>query len=122
MCADLVMAVIYGVILMSCLEDRAVPGADTAAADTATVDIADAASRSRAFSNLRIALYLGVLVLVKSVGFLWAAFALVFVWFWRLHGAADKKKEIRQLLCITAQMCIRDSSDTWHYCDVTVYT
>lgn len=30
MCADLVMAVIYGVILMSCLEDRAVPGADTA--------------------------------------------------------------------------------------------
>lgn len=96
MCADLVMAVIYGVILMSCLEDRAVPGTDTAAADTA------AASRSRAFSNLRIALYLGVLVLVKSVGFLWAAFALVFVWFWRLHGAADKKKEIRQLLCITA--------------------
>ncbi len=92
MCADLVMAVIYGVILMSCLEDRAVPGTDTAAA----------ASRSRAFSNLRIALYLGVLVLVKSVGFLWAAFALVFVWFWRLHGAADKKKEIRQLLCITA--------------------
>ena len=69
MCADLVMAVIYGVILMSCLEDRAVPGADTA-----TADIADAASRSRTFSNLRIALYLGVLVLVKSVGFLWAAF------------------------------------------------
>ncbi len=97
MCADLVMAVLYGVILMSCLEDRAVPGADAAAADTAA-----AASRSRAFSNLRIALYLGVLVLVKSVGFLWAAFALVFVWFWRLHGAADKKKEIRQLLCITA--------------------
>lgn len=92
MCADLVMAVIYGVVLMSCLEDRAAPGADTAAA----------ASRSRAFSNLRIALYLSVLVLVKSVGFLWAAFALVFVWFWRLHGAADKKKEIRQLLCITA--------------------
>ena len=142
MCADLVMAVIYGVILMSCLEDRAVPGADaaaadaaavdtvavdaaavdtaaadaaavdtaaadtaaadTAAADTAAADTAAAASRSRAFSNLRIALYLGVLVLVKSVGFLWAAFALVFVWFWRLHGAADKKKEIRQLLCITA--------------------
>ena len=86
MCADLVMAVIYGVILMSCLEDRAVLGADTAtadtaAADTATADIADAASRSRVFSNLRIALYLGVLLLVKSVGFLWAAFALVFVWF-----------------------------------------
>ena len=117
MCADLVMAVLYGVILMSCLEDRAVPGADAAAADTAAADTAAAdaaavdaaaadtaaaASRSRAFSNLRIALYLGVLVLVKSVGFLWAAFALVFVWFWRLHGAADKKKEIRQLLCITA--------------------
>lgn len=101
MCADLVMAVLYGVILMSCLEDRAVPGTDTAAANTAAADTA-AASRSRAFSNLRIALYLGVLVLVKSVGFLWAAFALVFVWFWRLHGAADKKKEIRQLLCITA--------------------
>ncbi len=96
MCADLVMAVIYGVILMSCLEDQAATNADTAAADTA------AASHSRAFSNLRIALYLGVLVLVKSVGFLWAAFALIFVWFWRLHGAADKKKEIRQLLCITA--------------------
>ena len=100
MCADLVMAVIYGVILMSCLEDRAVPGTDTAAA----------ASRSRAFSNLRIALYLGVLVLVKSVGFLWAAFALVFVWFWRLHGAADKKKEIRQLLCITALPAVSGGS------------
>ena len=135
MCADLVMAVIYGVILMSCLEDRAVPGADTAAADTAaadtaaadtaaadtaaadtaaadtaTADIADAASRSRVFSNLRIALYLGVLVLVKSVGFLWAAFALVFVWFWRLHGAADKKKEIRQLLCITALPAVSGGS------------
>ena len=130
MCADLVMAVIYGVILMSCLEDRAVPGADTAAADTAaadtaaadtaaadtaaadtaTADIADAASRSRGFSNLRIALYLGVLVLVKSVGFLWAAFALVFVWFWRLHGAADKKKEIRQLLCITALPAVSGGS------------
>ena len=125
MCADLVMAVIYGVILMSCLEDRAAPGADTAAADTAaadtatadtaaadtaTADIADAASRSRTFSNLRIALYLGVLVLVKSVGFLWAAFALVFVWFWRLHGAADKKKEIRQLLCITALPAVSGGS------------
>lgn len=120
MCADLVMAVLYGVILMSCLEDRAVPGADaaavdTAAADTAAVDTAAAdtvaaASRSRAFSNLRIALYLGVLVLVKSVGFLWAAFALVFVWFWRLHGAADKKKEIRQLLCITALPAVSGGS------------
>lgn len=110
MCADLVMAVIYGVILMSCLEDRAAPGADTAAADTATADIADAASCSRAFSNLRTALYLGVLVLVKSVGFLWAAFALVFVWFWRLHGAADKKKEIRQLLCITALPAVSGGS------------
>ena len=100
MCADLVMAVIYGVILMSCLEDRAVPGTDTAAA----------ASRSRAFSNLRIALYLSVLVLVKSVGFLWAAFALIFVWFWRLHGAADKKKEIRQLLCITALPAVSGGS------------
>ena len=108
MCADLVMAVIYGVILMSCLEDRAVPGADAAAADTAAVDAA--ASRSRAFSNLRIALYLGVLVLVKSVGFLWAAFALIFVWFWRLHGAADKKKEIRQLLCITALPAVSGGS------------
>lgn len=100
MCADLVMAVIYGVVLMSCLEDRAAPGADTAAA----------ASRSRAFSNLRIALYLSVLVLVKSVGFLWAAFALIFVWFWRLHGAADKKKEIRQLLCITALPAVSGGS------------
>ena len=108
MCADLVMAVIYGVILMSCLEDRAVPGADAAAADTAAVDAA--ASRSRAFSNLRIALYLGVLVLVKSVGFLWEAFTLIFVWFWRLHGAADKKKEIRQLLCITALPAVSGGS------------
>ena len=113
MCADLVMAVIYGVILMSCLEDQAATNADTAAADTAAVDTAAvdaAASRSRAFSNLRIALYLGVLVLVKSVGFLWAAFALIFVWFWRLHGAADKKKEIRQLLCITALPAVSGGS------------
>ena len=120
MCADLVMAVLYGVILMSCLEDRAVPGADAAAVDTAAADAAAvdtaaadtaaAASRSRAFSNLRIALYLGVLVLVKSVGFLWAAFALVFVWFWRLHGVADKKKEIRQLLCITALPAVSGGS------------
>ena len=99
MCADLVMAVIYGVILMSCLEDQAATNADTAAA-----------SHSRAFSNLRIALYLGVLVLVKSVGFLWAAFALIFVWFWRLHGAANKKKEIWQLLCITALPAVSGGS------------
>lgn len=120
MCADLVMAVIYGAILTSCLEDRAVRKTEAAAPESAAQNenvaaacantTATADSCSRAFSNLRLGLYLGVLVLVKSVGFLWAAFALVFVWFWRLHDAVDKKKEIRQLICITAVLAVSGGS------------
>lgn len=67
-CADLGMAVVYGAFL-------------TAAADREGHD-------SR-FYALRLGLYAGVLVLVKSVGFLWALFALAF---WGLYRLAQRKE------------------------------
>ena len=57
-CADLTLACIYGGFLFA-VTDRST-------------------QKSENFYYIRLALYLGVLVLVKSVGFIWAAFGLVF--------------------------------------------
>ncbi len=56
-CADLTMACIYGGFLFAVTQHQT--------------------SRKYAY-YIRLALYLGVLVLIKSVGFIWAAFGLVF--------------------------------------------
>lgn len=70
MCADLVMAVIYGAFLSAVMDEE---------------------GHEKSFYYMRLALYLSVLVLVKSVGFLWAAFGLVFLWIWKWKGLRDKK-------------------------------
>ncbi len=70
-CADLIMAAVYGAFLASCWEKTADAGG---------------------FALLKQSLYLGVLVLVKNVGFLWTAFALLF---WILSRCLQNKKERR---------------------------
>lgn len=75
MCADLMMAAIYGAFLSAVLEEG---------------------KHEKSFYYMRLALYLSVLVLVKSVGFLWAAFGLVFLWAWK------GKREKSRLVAVTA--------------------
>ena len=68
MCADLVMAAIYGAFLAA---------------------VTDREGHEPFFYYLRLALYLSVLVLTKSVGFLWAAFGLVFFVLYRRIGGKE---------------------------------
>lgn len=82
MCADLAMAAVYGAFLAAVFDEK---------------------GHGKFFYRLRLALYLGVLVLIKSVGFLWAAFGLAFLWirFWG-RVRRGEEKGIRPLLWITA--------------------
>lgn len=57
-CADLTMACIYGGFLLA---------------------VTDKAGKKELFYYGRLALYLGVLVLIKSIGFVWALFGLIFL-------------------------------------------
>lgn len=61
-CADLTMACIYGGFLFAVTKQK---------------------GRCVCAYYIRLALYLGVLVLVKSVGFIWAAFGLVFLYLYQ---------------------------------------
>lgn len=70
MCADLVMAVIYGAFLAA---------------------VTDREEHAPLFRTLRPALYLSVLVLTKSVGFLWAAFGLVYFLLYRWKERREGK-------------------------------
>lgn len=80
MCADLVMAVVYGAFLASLVDEK---------------------GHKASFYRLRPALYLAVLVLIKSVGFLWAAFGLVAMWgLYACRGGLWRRR--RQLLLTTA--------------------
>lgn len=89
MCADLVMAVIYGAFLVSVFDEE---------------------GHTKGFYNLRLSLYLAVLVLVKSVGFLWAAFALIFLWIRRMKKQGQSAAVLRPLLCITAAPALTGGS------------
>ena len=84
-CADLTMACIYGGFLYA-VTDREV--------------------ESEVFYYGRLGLYLGVLVLVKSIGFVWALFGLVFFLLYQCsgEGKGDGRKSlwIRRLLIIAA--------------------
>lgn len=82
MCADLAMATVYGAFLAA---------------------VFDETGHRKSFYWLRLALYLGALVLIKSVGFLWAAFGLAFLWI-RFWGRARRggKMELRPLFAVTA--------------------
>lgn len=101
MCADLVMAVIYGAFLSAVLDEE---------------------GHAKSFYHVRLALYLSVLVLVKSVGFLWAAFGLVFLWIWKgkklrmQKGAAGRGTAAKEragwllLLAVTAAPAVTGGS------------
>ena len=86
-CADLTMACIYGNFLYA---------------------VTDRKGKPDSLYYVRLALYLAVLVLVKSVGFIWAGFGLVFlaVYQWSVFHSADgekvpKKEKIKSLaVCI----------------------
>lgn len=82
MCADLVMAALYGAFLSAA---------------------ADEAEHRRGFDSLRLSLYLAVLVLVKSVGFLWAAFGIVFWCGYRL--AAGRRRPWKQAGILLLPLC-----------------
>lgn len=68
-CADLTMACVYGGFLLAVTDREAV---------------------TEFFYYGRLALYLGVLVLIKSIGFVWALFGLVFLAFYR-RGELKKR-------------------------------
>lgn len=72
-CADLTMACIYGGFLLAVTElgDCFDNGCD---------------KRIRLFMYGRCALYLGVLVLVKSIGFVWALFGIIFMFLYLRNG------------------------------------
>lgn len=70
-CADLTMACIYGGFLLAVTDER---------------------ERDDLFYCGRLALYLGVLVLVKSIGFVWALFGLAFLLLYRHRTAFDEER------------------------------
>lgn len=73
-CADLTLACVYGGFLF------------------AVADKEEGREKSGGFYYIRLALYLGVLVLIKSVGFIWAAFGLAFFGAYQMAGKkADKE-------------------------------
>lgn len=69
-CADLSMACVYGNILYSVIDSK---------------------EHKESFYYGRIALYLGILVLIKSVGFIWAAFGIVFLLLYMFSNKMPKK-------------------------------
>lgn len=71
-CADLTMACIYGGFLIA---------------------VTDRKGKTELFYYVRLALYLGVLVLVKSIGFVWALFGLVFLVLYRHSVPEGEEKE-----------------------------
>ena len=70
-CADLTMACIYGGFLLA---------------------VADEETESQAFYYGRLALYLGVLVMVKSIGFVWALFGLLFFFLYQFGGRNESEQ------------------------------
>lgn len=70
-CADLTMACIYGGFLLA---------------------VTDQETESKVFGYGRCALYLGVLVLIKSIGFVWALFGVVFMFLYQRCGKQEEKR------------------------------
>lgn len=76
-CADLTLACVYGGFLFAVTDDK---------------DDSARQEKGRYFYYIRLALYLGVLVLIKSVGFIWAAFGLIFFVLYRMNVKESTKK------------------------------
>lgn len=72
-CADLTMACIYGGFLL------------------AVTDRGEGSGKAELFYYGRLALYLGVLVLVKSIGFVWAIFGLLFLALYQRSAAGCRR-------------------------------
>ncbi len=68
-CADLTLACVYGSFLFAVTDDK---------------ENSASREKDRNFYYIRLSIYLGVLVLIKSVGFIWAAFGLVFFVVYRM--------------------------------------
>lgn len=81
MCADLMMASLFGAFLAA---------------------VADGEGHRKSFYLVRLALYLAVLVLVKSVGFVWAAFGLVFLLAWKWKQGRQAWKEMLAVAAVPA--------------------
>ncbi len=81
-CADLTMACIYGGFLYG---------------------VTDREGHKGSFYYIRLALYLSVLVMVKSVGFIWAAFGLIFLYLHEMSADSRENKEGRKkhFLCLS---------------------
>ncbi len=77
-CADLTMACIYGGFLL------------------AVTDKGEQSGRAALFYYGRLALYLGVLVLVKSIGFVWALFGLLFLALYQRDSMGCGRRRDRQ--------------------------
>ncbi|MCM1124016.1 MAG: hypothetical protein NC416_15650 [Eubacterium sp.] len=103
-CADLTMACIYGGFLLAVTDrERLVEAGKRpvilgASESVETAKISDASESSRdvywLFYYGRCALYLGVLVLIKSIGFVWALFGLIFMFLYLKCGdSAAKDRE-----------------------------
>lgn len=74
-CADLTMACIYGGFLYG---------------------VTDREGHKEGFYYIRLALYLGVLVMVKSVGFIWAVFGLIFLCLYEISAGSRENREGRK--------------------------
>lgn len=72
-CADLTMACIYGGFLLA---------------------VTDQETESKFFYYGRCGLYLGVLVLIKSIGFVWALFGVVFMFLYLRCGEQEGKRTV----------------------------
>ena len=93
-CADLTLACIYGAFLFA-VTDESYSNAN-----------GENQKKKESFYYIRLALYLGVLVLVKSVGFIWAVFGLVFFFLYQ----ASKKNVAKKCLAVTAAPIITGGS------------
>ena len=82
-CADLTMACIYGGFLFAVTDDK---------------------TYSEVFYYGRLALYLSVLVLVKSIGFVWALFGIIFFFLYRRWGQDGVKYEKSRLSTLTRKI------------------
>lgn len=78
-CADLTQACVYGSFLFAVTDDK---------------EDSTAWGNERDFYYIRLALYLGVLVLIKSSGCIWAAFGLVFFVVYRIGTKDCVKNDI----------------------------
>lgn len=80
-CADLTMACVYGGFLLAVTELGECSG-----------EHCD--RRTRTFRYGRCALYLSVLVLIKSIGFVWALFGIVFMMLYLRGGSGTKERAV----------------------------